>query len=61
MSISEVRFSFWLSYVSHLVKPSRHATTMTAVKRQNIKNLTILVAVRRATSSLAKFRCATKT
>jgi len=33
---------------------------MTAVKRQNIKNLTILVAVRRATSSLAKFRCATK-
>ena len=59
-SISELQSSFWLSYVSHLVKSSRHATTMTAVKRRNMKNLTILVAVRGVTTSQAKFRYATK-
>ena len=36
-SISELQSSFWLSYVSHLVKPSRHVRTVTAV--QNIKKL----------------------
>ena len=60
ISLSELQSSFWLSYVSHLVKSSRHATTMTAVKRQNMKNLTILVAVRGVTTSQAKFRYATK-
>ena len=59
-SISELQSSFWLSYVSHLVKPSRHAKRMIAVKRQDIKNLTILVAVRGVTTSQAKFRYATK-
>ena len=59
-SISELQSSFWLSYVSHLVKPSRHAKRMIAVKRHDIKNLTILVAVRGVTTSQAKFRYATK-
>ena len=53
VSISELQSSFWLSYVSHLVKPSRHAKRMIAVKRQDIKNLTILVAVRGVTTSSA--------